>query len=219
MLSRQKIFLIYALLIFFCQCSGPKLSIYVSQADKLVQAKEYRKAVILYQKMIQDFPNEVIPYYNQAALFRKLKEYERAYSDYQVIYKLNPDLPYANYGFGELYFDQERYPEAEKNFNKVLDEKIFKSTPLIHDNAKLYLSRILLKENKPADAIQNLTELIGNKPPVVEAYYFRAQGYDAQGDKAKAKADFEEYVKQNGAHKEDAEAWIKTSADAGKFDF
>lgn len=51
---------------------------YFQQANEMYNIKDYKKAINLYRKAIENKENEACSYYNSAVCFIKLKEYSKA---------------------------------------------------------------------------------------------------------------------------------------------
>jgi len=213
----------FLFLITLTACGASSVLSYVRQADRLVADKDYRKAIILYQKAIKAYPNEPILYYNQAALYRKMgadTDLNRAIANYKAIHKINPKLAFAPFGLGKLNLEKKSYNDAVYYFEKAITDDSYKPTSYILNNAKQLLGQTYLELKNPEKALKHLDELLAQSPPFFEAYFCRAKVHaELTGDKAKAKEDLAEYIKQNGKQRSQAEAYLTTLDQEKKFDF
>lgn len=204
-------------------CGSSSVSSYVRQADRLVADKDYRKAIILYQKAIKDHPREPVLYYNQAALYRKMgtdTDLSRATANYKAIHKINPKLAFAPLGLGKLHYEKKSYEDALYYLEKAVTDESYKPTPYVLNNAKLLLGQTHLELKNSEKALKYLDELLSQSPPFDEAYYYRAKVHaELTGDKLKAKADLNEYIKRGGKHRTQAEADLTALDQEKKFDF
>lgn len=63
-------------------------------------------------------------YVNRGIVETALAYYQDAFADYHHAMKVNPELPEAYVGRGNIYFLAEKYNEAVKDYTKALDLKI-----------------------------------------------------------------------------------------------
>lgn len=210
-------------LIAIVACEDSSVSSYVYQADRFVADKDYRRAIIHYQKAIKDYPREPVLYYNQAALYRKMgtdADLNRAIANYNVIHKINPTLAFAPLGLAKLYFEKKSYDDALYYLDKAITDDTYKPTLYVLNNAKLLLAQTHLELKNSDKALKYLDELLTQSPPFFEAYFCRAKFYaELAGDKDKARADLGEYIKHNGKYKSQAEAYRAIIGQDKNFDF
>lgn len=204
-------------------CGSASVSSYVYQADRFVADKDYRKAIILYQKAIQDYPSEPLFYYNQAALYRKMgadADLDHAVANYKAIHKINPKLAFAPFGLGKLHLEKKSYNDALYYLEKAITDDPYKPTPYILNNTKLLLGQIHLELKNSEKALKYFDALLTQSLPFLEAYFYRAKVHaELTGDKAKAKADLGEYIRLDGKQRPQAEAYLATLNPDKSFDF
>lgn len=186
-------------------CNSRSVKSYVEEADQLVQASKIKDALIVYQKGIQNYPNNAVLYLNQAALFRMKQKFDSAIRNYKVVMEINPDTFWPYVGLARVYLSQKKMSDA-----KVVLEQGRKKFP---DNARLtyFLGRTYFELQDHNKALDFFTKAIEAKLVEPEAYYDRGRVYDeVLRDKDKALADYEKYRELGG--KNSAEAFVRINA-------
>lgn len=211
----KRLFFIFFLIPFVCvqfmNCGSTSVNSYVKRAQKLIKADKIEQAIFLYRKAIQKHPYRYELYINQAALFRKQKQFAHAIHTYKAALKINTKYRYAYYGIGLIYMAIKDYASAQNYFKHV--EENF---PEFHkNNIQLGALYYYLKETDLA--LEYLNKAI-NTYNLTEAYYYRGLVYlELLKDNDFANEDFERYIERNGIYKEEAKKL--TSNPAGDFDF
>lgn len=67
---------------------------YFQKANELYNTKEYKKAINLYKKAIENKENEACAHYNAAVCFIKLKDYEKAVQSLKAAIELKKESKY-----------------------------------------------------------------------------------------------------------------------------
>jgi tetratricopeptide (TPR) repeat protein len=145
-------------------------------------------------------------------------EYEKAIAELTAAQKLNPELPRLNYSFGLCYFKLGRTREAIAAFENELRRKpqdgttIYYLASLFEAEAKLDLAReyldavlrldpqlpeanallgkILVKQNKPAEAVRPLEIAVAKDAADPEKRYLLARVYQQLGRREDAAREF-----------------------------
>ncbi|CAB1276791.1 XrtA/PEP-CTERM system TPR-repeat protein PrsT [Candidatus Nitrosacidococcus tergens] len=110
-----------------------------------------------YGKAIEFRKNNEDDRLNRALVRIFLKNYEGAAQDLDILKKKNPNHPTVNYGYGLLNFEQKKYPDAEEDFQKVLNVQEY--TP-----ALFYLGLTQYRLGKIEQAEKNLAQFVAQSP-------------------------------------------------------
>lgn len=206
------------LTILVVSCADEPLAHYVRRADALKARGDIRQAVVEYQKAIREHPYNIVPYFNQALLFAKLKNYARAVDNCAVISRLDPASPFAPYGLGRVRFAENNLDSAAAEFRSAL--LLPMPSARLADKVRLYLGRISARKNDGATALKYFDEILVHVPVLVEAYFYRAQTQaDILKNPLSALADYREYLNRDGARRAEAEARIKSLEKASIYEF
>ena len=111
---------------------------------------------------IETTPDNENLYFTRASLYEGKKDYEKAIADYKKTIELNPDLLYANYNLGVIYFNQGadkanaanslKSNEEFEKAKKVYEEKFNLGAP--------YLEKALELNPKKSEDDQSLNKSI-----------------------------------------------------------
>jgi len=112
-------------------------------ALKLFKAKEYKKALALFGKLMDKYPqNEKINFYYGRSAF-ELKKYEFAFAAYDRILIANPTNQRVRLEYARTLFMMGSYKEAKKEFKTVLATPIPKN---VRKNVEKFLAIIKAKK-------------------------------------------------------------------------
>ncbi|MBI3707102.1 MAG: tetratricopeptide repeat protein [Proteobacteria bacterium] len=84
------------------------------EAEKLVKAKEYAKAIPLLDKVVADNPKDVDAYSYLGYSHRKLGDRDKGFKYYQIALGLDPNHKGTLEYLGELYLELNDLPKAEE---------------------------------------------------------------------------------------------------------
>jgi len=126
-------------------------SIYVTRASLAIKEKDNPKAETILNDALKIIDrNSEKGMLLEAQILSNLKKYERAEPLYNLLYKKDPEnMDYA-YNLGLLYYEAERFDEAEKLLRKVLDKET--------DRAEAYnnLGYMFAEQGKNLDEAEDL---------------------------------------------------------------
>ena len=218
---KNKLLLLFCLFVMsLCtQCNEYSPSSVVSSADSLVEKRSLQKAIVLYQKAIQESPKEIIYHLNQGALFRRSKEFTRANHAFAVAKRINPRLFYADYGKATISYMQKNYSQALGFLNFLSDDLAKKHDILakktIRLKAKCYIGS---KDKVNGEAF--FKKIFEAKDINVDWYLIRAEFYEsAYKDKSKAINDYKKYIELKGPKEKFAKNRIDDLERGSQYDF
>ena len=90
-------------------------------AMAFVKSEEYEKSIPIFNKIIQDYPNNAIPYINLALVYKKLGQFELAENHLKLALNVDHENPVANNEYALLLRKTGRFAEARKLYEKTLD--------------------------------------------------------------------------------------------------
>jgi len=207
--------LIIILSLIFVACSSASVNSYVKKADKLVEQEKVDEAIIIYQKAIQEHPDESVLYLNQAALFRKMQKYPNAIRNYEVILRLNPDSFWPYIGLGRVYLLQKNNDGAQTILTEGL-KKLPDNGPIL-----FYLGRTYYQLGDGDQALEYLNKALDAKyPKMHNIYYYRGLTFEnLLKNKARANLDYKNYLMIDEAkNKEEVKLLLEMTED-NRYDF
>ena len=89
-------------------------------ATKLIQQKQYEKAINLLKKVIKGSQNNSAPYINIAIVYAMLGQMDDAEENLKNAITINPDHPVANNEYALILRKTGRYSEAKLIYEKLL---------------------------------------------------------------------------------------------------
>lgn len=190
--------LLIFIFLFLSACSSSPNSV-VKKADKLIEKNKINDAIILYQKAIQDNPDEAVFYINQAALFRDQKKYANAIRNYQVVKNLNPKSLWPYIGLGRIYTLQKKFEDARSILKTAVQEFPKDGTPYF------YLGIVYFELKDGDAALENFNKAMDNKyKNQHETYYYRGITFEELiKNKDRAKFDYQSYLMLKGGTREE----------------
>jgi len=112
-------------------------------ALKVYQAKKYEKALALFDKLVEKYPqNELVNFYYGRSAF-ELKNYDFAFTVYDRILITNPQNYRVRLEYARTLFMMKSYKEAKKEFESVLASPIPK---IVRKNVEKFLELVNSKE-------------------------------------------------------------------------
>jgi tetratricopeptide (TPR) repeat protein len=86
----------------------------------LVQAKQFARAVVIFQKIIEIAPDNYTAHANLAVALFQLKQYAEAKKEYQWLAAKQPDLAITYYFLGIIHDQLKEYADAVANYQQFL---------------------------------------------------------------------------------------------------
>ena len=119
---------------------------YKSMAEKLMQKKDYEKAIIFFSKSIEIEMNKsssINEYYNRGTCYYQLKEFNNAIQDFKTCISAMPNDIESYLCMGLAYYAQEKKLDACYSFNKAYEinesfEKDINKREQIHSYINTY---------------------------------------------------------------------------------
>ncbi len=144
-----------------------------------LRAEEYMTASSIYQKLINEYPEEKIYHFNMARAQTGLENYEDAFAAYRQALAIDPRYYEALLNMGVLYAKLDNYEEAVRYYDKAL-----RINP---DAASVYYNIGVLyrKMERPDKASEYFHQAIQKRPDYPEAYFNLAIN-SADQDKSKS---------------------------------
>lgn len=125
--------------------------------------KDYTKAETYYKKAIAFEPSSLEARFGIVLPLSALGNWNSVLNIYLEILKLDPNNTLANYRTASIYFSRKDYPKAQSYAVKVI-----KLYPFDYDS-NLLLGKILMAENKNAEAKKYLIKALEYNPQSEEA--------------------------------------------------
>jgi len=157
----------------------------------LFDKEKFEEAIVMFEKTIQENPNNLRSYEGIGSSYRKLGEYEKAVENLNNALSIDNNSARAYKELGKVYFSMEDYDKAIGKFEKVIeinggDTGIFDSLGLSYFRVKNY-----------GKAIEYFEQVIKQNPTEEKAYRYLGQVYFENGEYNKAIEYFENAIKLN----------------------
>jgi arylsulfatase A-like enzyme/Tfp pilus assembly protein PilF len=190
------------------------------QALVATENEQYQEAVPILQQVLEQEPNTPIAYLQLGRAYMALKEYQKAVAPLRSLVEKKPDDAFARYEFGCALVKTGNWAEATPHFEAAVSQmtgsatmhfylalvydrtsrlpeatKEFQSALLADSNnfpANLLLGRLLLKQEKPADALPYLRKAAKLRPDSIDAHGILADAYTELGQEANARREYAE---------------------------
>lgn len=176
----KKYLVLVSFVVFVISASGQTAKSYYSAGLIKMVSKQYKDALIDFNKAIKIDNKFVDAYFNRAIVYERMDEFNKAINDYTKVISLQPNMYQAYNNQGLLYFGIAEYDNAIKDFStsiKINDNYAF--TYLYRSNAYLVMGKTDLAK---ADA-EKVIELL---PNYFKAHQILAQIAFMQKDYSKA---------------------------------
>ena len=141
-----------------------------------------QRQVSQYEQLVRDDPNNINDRLALADTYYGLKRYSDAITQYEAALVINDQSTLGQVGLGQAKLAAGDLAGASESFQKVIDEsqKADISGQLLQ-NAHYYLGSIALKQQKPEEAIQQLTEATTIEKSDSDAWYLMGTAYEQIG--------------------------------------
>ena len=157
-----------------------------NQADKKVQAEDYKGAIKLYKAALKEDPNFVEVYDNLGLCYRRLGDFKNAIANYNKSIEIYPKGTMAHQNLGVIYGIQKEYEKAISEYEKVQE--------INPDDPEGYYGTInnYLGLGKYEEAIKNATKTVEiyeatESPYLSEAHYLLGLCYYFNKDRDNAR--------------------------------
>jgi len=131
-----------------------------SLASAYSTSKEYKKALIFYQKIAAHDSTDMSVRFQMANLHEKMGSYDKAAKEYKKIIKKDSSYTQAYVQLGELYYEKFKdYRKAKMYLNRAYEKEIISYSTPYEVDLPYYLGLIALKEGKKYEAMLFYFEL------------------------------------------------------------
>jgi serine/threonine protein kinase/Flp pilus assembly protein TadD len=172
---------------------------YYLQAHAYAHAKEFRKALPLFDRATQMNPRDFMAWFVKGNCHDFLEQYASAEAAYSVCVSIRPEVEGAwlNRGYARLM--QQSFQPALLDFDQVLN--------LEPGCADAYINRALARQGLGdySKAIEDFTRVLELEPARTQVYFMRAVAREHVGDRAGARKDRREGMR---LEPEDEAGWI-----------
>ncbi len=164
----------------------------VNKAGQDFEEGKYADAINGFTRIINmlgDDENVYAIYFSRGRAYFELENYPAAFSDYNKVISLRPDLPNAYTFRGEVYLVEDKLDLAIKDFDKALSIDPKEILALRRRGEAYYLKRDFDKTITDMDSVLRLDSKF------TSAWYWRADAYFEKGNFKKALSDINEFLK------------------------
>jgi len=118
-------------------------------------SKDYKKALMFYEKMQQLDTNDMIIRYQIANIYHTQKEYGKAETYYKKIIKKDPNYVQAYMSLGRLYYENNNYAQAKKYLGDAFEKSMTEESSYYTGYLDLhfYLGMIAVREGRKLEAL------------------------------------------------------------------
>jgi tetratricopeptide (TPR) repeat protein len=143
----------------------------------LVQIQARERAIALFNRLIDQNPEDIRARFYSAQGFVLLGDYARALKEFTTVSQLDPGMKQVHYNAGQALIRMNRLEEAEKEFRQEL--RLDQSDAL----SKYHLAFTMLERNIQTDeVVRLLNEAIEERPDYADAHYQLGKIYIGKGD-------------------------------------
>jgi tetratricopeptide (TPR) repeat protein len=162
---------------------------YYERGREFLAEKEYRAALIRFDKAIELDPGFAEAYYERGRTHLALNEYQEALRDFDTAIGLDPQFAEPHNARGYICLAQKEYREALKEFNAAIDLKPESERTL----SVAYFSRGFAYSGlgRHQEAINDYTRAIGIRPDYASFYTKRGTAYQETNNHLQALKDFD----------------------------
>jgi len=162
--------------------------IYNSRGVVYSSKGEYDRAILVYNKAIENDPGKAAAYFNRGVTYYDNGEYERAILDYTKAIEIDLRFPEAYYNRGMIYANKGEYDRAILDYSKAIEVN-----PKYTD---AYINRGSVYEDKGEydRAIQDYIKVIETDPEDPDAYNNRGIIYANKGEYDRAILDYDKAI-------------------------
>lgn len=131
-----------------------------SLANAYSTSKEYKKALIFYQKIASKDSTDITVRFQIANLHEKMGSYNKSVKEYKKIIKQDSTYTQAYVQLGEIYYEKFKdYRKAKEYLNRAYEKEIISYSTTYEVDLPYYLGLIALKEGKKYEAMLFYFEL------------------------------------------------------------
>lgn len=178
------------------EISGQLARTYISRGEWDAAKRHLRYA-------IETDPKDVEAHEGLALVFQNTGELELAEEHYKKALRYGPDNTRVHNNYAVFLFNQERYREAVKSFNRVIEDVLYAERL----NAFLNLGRCYEKLGEPEDAAAAYKRAYLMDEQAVPALLGLAQSYFALGDYPQSQSYYDRFKRQAGGQSA-ASLWL-----------
>jgi len=125
-----------------------------SLASAYTTSKEYKKALMFYEKMSAKDTSDIYLRYQIGNIYEKMDKNSKAIKEYKKIIKKDPSYTQAYIQIGALYYNKyQDYRTAKEYFEKAYDNEMVLYGSTYYLDIPYYLGMIAVKERKKTDAM------------------------------------------------------------------
>lgn len=125
-----------------------------SLASAYTTSKEYKKALMFYEKMSAKDTSDIYLRYQIGNIYEKMDKNSKAIKEYKRILKKDPSYTQAYIQIGALYYNKyQDYRTAKEYFEKAYDNEMVLYGSTYYLDIPYYLGMIAVKERKKTDAM------------------------------------------------------------------
>ncbi len=137
-------------------------------------------------------PKQFKAHYLLGFIYMGRHEYTKSIQHYKASLKYKPDFLFAKNNLGAVYLATERWRDAAKIFRELLEEPMYTTPELAHNN----LGWALFKLRRYQKAIEHLKMAIFLKPQMCLAYNNLGQVYEAMHQPDKAETQYRKALRK-----------------------
>ncbi len=125
-----------------------------SLASAYTTSKEYKKALMFYEKMSAKDTSDIYLRYQIGNIYEKMDKNSKAIKEYKKIIKKDPSYTQAYIQIGAIYYNKYKdYRTAKQYFEKAYDNELVLYGSTYYLDIPYYLGMIAVKERKKTDAM------------------------------------------------------------------
>lgn len=189
--------LLWGIVVAVCVASAGSLVGYSYFWGKWKPVRYSEVQVRQWEKASSQVPTDPDTWMNLGYAYFQKGEYARAERAYRRAAELTTRNESIHYFIGLAQFERRDYRRAEESFRRVAEA--FPLNPLgIYQLAATYLA-----EGRAEQAILKLDHIIRRiDPTLADVYELRGKAYEATGDRARARADYQQGIRMDPSLKE-----------------
>lgn len=136
-------------------------------------------------------PNHKEAHYLMGFIYHGRRDYPKAIRHYRAALKTDPQYHFARNNLGTVYLATERWPEAAEQFEKLLEEPLYPTPELAHNN----LGWALYQRGKHKRALEHFKMAVFLKPQMCLAHNNLGLTHQEMGNGNRAMDAFMEAVR------------------------
>jgi superkiller protein 3 len=185
-------------------------SVYSDLGGELYKARRYSEAIEMFQKRLEQDPENWSVHLNVGYAYLQQKSYAKALEEFRRVAQIKPDNANAYFMQGVCYVEAKNSAQAKASFMKVLDLDP-KNVDALKQVGLSYLleAQALQKADKHKEsqavamqAVGYLQRAVAQKPNDVQARVLLAQAYVLSKQLEKAKEEFRRILKMDPNNKD-----------------